>query len=319
MTIPLMVDSYESHMSDYDRVRFCLVKIPGALSISFSCPFYQEIFSIAGDHLLKTKYPDFQVLPSLPGYDLTLMLPLDKLPPIPAKSKDESKEDYHKAQKGFNDKMAVYAEAIAQFRRNFFASPWEKAFAAMNAGKIAEKMEYSQHDLERIWIIPGETQITTFYGLTFKETTDQCLVKLILNELEEAKRHVQNSPAVQKYVEGSIPDILKKEFPTSKAANLSYTNGYVSITLFKQHISPTFEKAATMLQGFREYLHFHICASKTYLHGRLRKRLSKMLKDLTQAKFEIEIKKIYRSMKEENTEVVLQEEEKIGPILAKKN
>lgn len=60
-------------------------------------------------------------------------------------------------------------------------------------------------------------------------------------------------------------------------------------------------------------------ASKTYMHGRIRKRVAALQRVINQARFEEEGKKVYRSMKGKNIEVNAYEEEK-GPqtLLIKK-
>lgn len=56
----------------------------------------------------------------------------------------------------------------------------------------------------------------------------------------------------------------------------------VVIAIFTGHVDTIekCEKAATMLQGFRNYLHYHIKCSKTYLHIRMRKRVDLLLQGL---------------------------------------
>ncbi|RHY95092.1 hypothetical protein DYB31_008067 [Aphanomyces astaci] len=56
--------------------------------------------------------------------------------------------------------------------------------------------------------------------------------------------------------------------------------------IFKSHIDSDAkrEKACTLLQGFRNYLHYHIKASKTYLHIRMRKRVDLLLQAKDPAK-----------------------------------
>ena len=69
----------------------------------------------------------------------------------------------------------------------------------------------------------------------------------------------------------------------------------------------------------RIYLQYHIQASKTYLHGRIRRRVAQLQRTNNQAKFEEEGKKVYRSAKGKNTEVNLKEEEKTpSSILGKR-
>ncbi|RHY93676.1 hypothetical protein DYB35_011224 [Aphanomyces astaci] len=58
------------------------------------------------------------------------------------------------------------------------------------------------------------------------------------------------------------------------------------VAIFKSHIDSDAkrEKACTLLQGFRNYLHYHIKASKTYLHIRMRKRVDLLLQAKDPAK-----------------------------------
>ena len=61
--------------------------------------------------------------------------------------------------------------------------------------------------------------------------------------------------------------------------------GYVTLTVFKQHVD-TPEKLADrvgLCVGFRNYLHYHIKASKTYLHMRMRKKVQTWLQVLNRA------------------------------------
>ena len=51
------------------------------------------------------------------------------------------------------------------------------------------------------------------------------------------------------------------------------------------------EKAVTLLSGFRNYLHYHIKATKTYLHMRMRKRVQTWLQVLNRAVPEQETEK----------------------------
>lgn len=58
-----------------------------------------------------------------------------------------------------------------------------------------------------------------------------------------------------------------------------------------------------MLQGFRQYIHYHIHANKTYLHSRIRQKTHKALTQVNLAKYEIEAIKIYRGRKGKATTI----------------
>ena len=51
------------------------------------------------------------------------------------------------------------------------------------------------------------------------------------------------------------------------------------LAIFKTHVTTDEqrEKAASLIQGFRNYLHYHIKCSKSYLHSRMRKRVDLLL------------------------------------------
>jgi len=223
-----------------------------------------------------------------------------------------------KAEEDFFDK---YTEQIATFRRNFFASPFEKAFnkALKDKFLMSDKIEYAPTQHESVWIVPESDQILVFFAINFDDVTEKTIAKLILSEMEEARRHVQNAPSIQKMHEDKIPELLTKEFPGSKLLQRKYSNGLIGLTFFKKHYGDNLENCATMLSQFRTYLKYHIQASKTYLHGRIRRRVAQLQRTNNQAKFEEEGKKTYRSLKGKNVEVNLKEEEK-GPssILSKK-
>ena len=52
------------------------------------------------------------------------------------------------------------------------------------------------------------------------------------------------------------------------------------------------ENAIDMIQGFRNYLHYHIKCTKSYLHSRMRQRVDNLLTGtLQQSRHYVELKK----------------------------
>jgi len=325
------LDNYTEFFHDYDGCRYELRFDNNNQEIFFSfySPKYDEIFKIAGKEMLNKYYPDFVVQKSPEkGYSLTLTLSTAKLPkPTMKRSKEMSEEDrakYNaereeckKAEKEFFDK---YGESISCFKRNFYGSPIEMALDNYSKGNSeGAKLEYVARDGEAIWILPSAENLGIYYAFNFLDTTDITIAKLILQELVEAKRHIKNSPSAVKSFEDQVPDVLLKAFPGSKLLNAKYSNGIVGISLFASHMKTNFDNCVSNLQGFRQYIHYHVDASKTYMHGRIRKRVGALQRVINQARFEEEGKKVYRSMKGKNVEVNAYEEEK-GPqtLLIKK-
>jgi len=252
------------------------------------------------------------------GYNLTLSLDCSSVPKLAPGVKGAEKEAIRRAEEEFFDK---YKEQLAYFRRHFFASPFEKVFKKALTDKflMSDKIEFAPTEHEAVWIVPEGDQILIFVAINFNDVTEKTIAKLILSEMEEARRHVPNAPSIQKMHEDKIPELLTKEFSGSKLLEKKFSNGLIGMTFFKKHYGDNLETCATMLSQFRIYLKYHIQASKTYLHGRIRRRVAQLQRTNNQAKFEEEGKKVYRSAKGKNIEVNLKEEEK-GPstILSKK-
>jgi actin related protein 2/3 complex, subunit 2 len=75
-------------------------------------------------------------------------------------------------------------------------------------------------------------------------------------------------------------------FSTSLFFDLHYTT-----VIFPQHVQGgRQETCVTLLVGFRNYLHYHIKATKTYMHMRMRKRVAGLLQVLNRAVPEVEDK-----------------------------
>ena len=52
----------------------------------------------------------------------------------------------------------------------------------------------------------------------------------------------------------------------------------LAAVIFPQHIDQgRQDKTVTLLTGFRNYLHYHLKATKTYMHMRMRKRVAGLL------------------------------------------
>jgi actin related protein 2/3 complex subunit 2 len=66
--------------------------------------------------------------------------------------------------------------------------------------------------------------------------------------------------------------------------------GYVTFVLFPRHFATNAGAQDTIsrIQLFRDYLHYHIKCSKSYLNSRMRTRVQEFLKVLNRAKPEVQ-------------------------------
>lgn len=303
--------------NDQDNSKYSLTYSNDAhkFLFSFYAMKFDEVFAIDGKNVLSTYYPDFTVENPESGFNLTLSIDCKSIPRYGDKDDKEKKAAIKQAEETFFNK---YSGELSLFKRNLFASPYLKIFKTYVAGKPeTQPFSYCPSDNERVFIIPKPDQCVVFLALGFNEG-DETVAKFILIELEDSKKHVKNPPLVQKMHDDKIPELLKANFPSFQLDMKKYTNGIFGITMFKDHILNNFENASTSLCQVRQYLKYHIHSIKSYMHGRIRKRVAELQKLNNQAKFEEEGKKTYRSMKGKNVEVNLKgEPEKSGPVINK--
>lgn len=74
-------------------------------------------------------------------------------------------------------------------------------------------------------------KIAIFFAIHFDDLTEKTIAKLILQEMEESRRHVQNAPSIQKMHEDKIPEILTQEFPGSKLLQKKFSNGLIGLSI----------------------------------------------------------------------------------------
>lgn len=330
---------------DYEKSSYKLSRLKDKITFSFACGSFKDVFKINGVNMLKKYYPEFKVEPTPDNsYDLTLSFDLSEFPLLSIEKKEnkdpgeeddeeikgkpkkkevdneEEKKADRKKEKAYIKEMhtryevpwKTAADKLTLFKRHFFALPFEYAFECANNG-TPFKVGYSLRDNENIWIIAGKQTVSVYFGITFEDIVDRSIAKIILSEMEEAKKHAHNAPSV-KYVEEKIPDGLITDFPEIKSSSAKFQNGVIVLTLFKDQLNYA---SATALQEFRHFIHYHIHASKTYLHGRLRKRIAILKSKIKSSKFEDETGKYYRTDKDELLKGDEEKEEKTSVIKKK--
>ncbi|KAJ3109844.1 hypothetical protein HDU97_000074 [Phlyctochytrium planicorne] len=250
-------------LSDFDGVSYSLStpesKTVILLSMIMRC--FPELKSYGAEEILRREYgPLFQSVPE-PGYDVTLKIDLERLP----------------------DDREELIKKLSLLKRNALAAPFEYAFNAQMEKRSTGLMTIHYRDEEAIYISSLEDRVTVIFSTVFKEETDRIFGKVFLQEFVDARRQ----PAIQ-----SAPQVLysPKEPPLElrgvPGLVESENVGYVTFVLFPTHFQPGPVREATIsrIQLFRDYLHYHIKASKAYMHSRLRARVESFLKVLNRAK-----------------------------------
>jgi actin related protein 2/3 complex, subunit 2 len=112
------------------------------------------------------------------------------------------------------------------------------------------------------------------------------MIHIPIQEFVDARR----LPTIQ-----SAPQVLyTTNTPPLELRNLphllqSEDVGYVTFILFPRHFAnqAVADSTISLIQNFRDYLHYHIKCSKAYMHSRMRHRVSEFQKVLNRAKTEV--------------------------------
>ncbi|KAL5596918.1 hypothetical protein BROUX41_006406 [Berkeleyomyces rouxiae] len=268
-------------VSDFDGVIFHIStpesKTKILLSIQIRC--FKDLLKYGTEKVLQREYSNY-VAPTEPGYDFSVQVDLEDLP----------------ADKEARDALIM---KFALLKRNAMAAPFEAAYqehyklrdeaskytteeAPQGLREGGEVMAIHYREEESIFVKASHDRVTVIFSTIFREETDKVYGKVFIQEFVDARRRaIQNAPQV----------LFRNEPPLELQGvpNIHNTNngevGYVTFVLFPRHLTPQrMDEVVSHIQTFRDYFHYHIKASKAYIHSRMRKRTADFLQVLRRAR-----------------------------------
>jgi len=249
-------------LADFDGVTFhitCLADSKNKVKVSMTCKNFAEFKKNGAEEVLKNNFPGM-VVTTEAGFDVTVEVDLD----------------------GIKDKDATLKNLI-HMKRDLLGAPLGKILKDVAGGTTNKEMvELHYRPDESVWVKPAKDQITVVYLIRFRDADDVIIAKVFLQEFSDARRNVQNAPAVSysKTAPGELAGIKAPE-----GADI----GYVTFVLFKRQCEASqHENTITNVMMFRDYLHYHIKCAKANMHSRMRARVESFLKVLNRAKQELE-------------------------------
>jgi len=280
--------SIDQIVSDFDGVTFHIstptTKSQILISLSIKC--YRELLQYGAEAVLQREYGSYITTPEA-GYDFSILVDLENLPQSP-------------------EEREALVWSISLLKRNVMAAPFEKAFdefgqlseeashytsesAPQGIQEGGEVMAIHYRDEEAIYIKASHDRVTVIFSTIFRDETDRIFGKVFLQEFVDARRRaIQNAPQV---LFRSDPPLelqgLKGVGKTGEKGEV----GFITFVLFPRHLLPQ-RRAENIshIQTFRDYFHYHIKASKAYIHSRMRRRTADFLQVLNRARPENEEK-----------------------------
>lgn len=175
-------------------------------------------------------------------------------------------------------------ENLCNLRMHVLGAPIDAAFdSIMNgSGGNGEVQKIDYRSQGSMFVIPKSDRCLVILSIDFPDATDYSISKVFLQEFVEAQRVVRNA---------TTPGVTFSKEPPSELAsqglnsNAEQTVGYILFSFLKTGMNDgSRARSVGLLSQFRVYLHYHIKASKTYLHMRMRKRVNNWLQILNRAK-----------------------------------
>lgn len=259
---PRPVQPLEIRLCDFDDVQYDMSIADNLLTVSMAYPPYKTLEGLGAKQMFAVTYPEFQLIAPKTGFDFSLQVNVEVVTPANA---------------------ASFIERISVLKRNILSAPFEQCFEALQNGNAsslgAVQIPYRRN--ETMYVLPQADRIIIVYSVCFEDKTDQAIARVFLQEFVDTRRTVNNAPPV---AFGKDPPLELRNAPGLR--NSPDLVGYLSLAIFPTHVDTTEKriKAATLVQGLRNYLHYHIKASKTYLHIRMRKRVDLLLQVLNRAR-----------------------------------
>ena len=250
---------------DFDDAQFHVLVTadkPSEVLVSIQMPCYAELYSCGAENVLVDKFEGMFSAEPVEGYDLTLKVSLESM-------------------KGTIEETI---ENISRLKTIIASSPFQTAFEALNAGTCGNlpPMAFQPRPTENLYLIPSSDRVVVTFVLDFPDPTDTAIARVFLQEFSEAQRTVRRAPPVS-FTRG--PGRELEQFGVTSEQSDGNVLGYLTFTILPSHVSSDrVDKTVSMLASFRNYLHYHIKASKSHLHSRMRSRVTSLLGALSSAR-----------------------------------
>lgn len=264
---PPVRDSCDLTVGDFDDCKLRVIVTPEQTNFisvhiaisNLGSKFKEEYY--APEAIAET-YPGLEVTPE-EGYDFAIGFDLDNPPN--------------------GDKAGTLAK-FSSLRRVIMGAPITKALKALNDGSGASLplITIPWRPMECMWIKPGADRCTFVYAVSFSEDMDRAMGRVMMQQMAKEYKSVNGAPPCT-FSEAKSPPMEIRDCPGLEQYRDSC--GFLSIVIFKSHIKDDkrFDKTVTVLSSLRNYLMYHIKASKTYLHMRMRRKVAGWLQVLNRA------------------------------------
>jgi len=263
-------EAVDVRAADFDDVQYHVQVAPedrNTMHVHVWVRGFKEINDAVGDEYFQELYPGMLAKPAK-GYSLSLAVNLDTVPT------DKASRD-------------ALARKLSSMKRDVLGAPLWVCFGAMLAGSKPPRQHYivNYRPTETMYVIPSNDIVVVVYAIAFDNAVEQAIAKVFLQEIEvtrRANKDLATAPSVNYTTEPPHELKMCKGIEPKTPPNFI---GYVSIAVSKRNIEGPgrLEKAVGLAEGYRSYLVFHVKATKSQIHTRIRMRCANWLQVLNRA------------------------------------
>ena len=175
---------------------------------------------------------------------------------------------------------------LSTMKRDVVGAPLWVCFKALLDGGKPPRTHYvvPYRPRESMYVVPSDDLVVVVFSVHFDNHVEQAIAKVFCQEIVISRRQsrdLMTSPSVTFSMEP--PHELKQISGLDLTPPKDFI-GYVSLAVSKRIVeSGRLEKCVTLVEAYRSFLMYHVQATKSQLHTRIRRRSSSWLQVLNRA------------------------------------
>jgi len=263
-------EAVDVRAADFDDVQYHVQVAPedrNVMHIHIWVRDFAAIQESVGDEYFQELYPGMLAKPAK-GFSVSLAVNLDTVPD------DKASKD-------------ALARKLSSMKRDILGAPLWVCFGAMLAGSKPPRGHYmvNYRPTETMYVIPSNDLVVVVYAIAFENYVEQAIAKVFLQEVEVTRRASKDlavGPSVNYTMDP--PHELKMLKGVTPKTPPNFV-GYISLAISKRNVEGPgkLEKAVGLAEAYRSYLVFHVKATKSQIHTRIRMRCANWLQVLNRA------------------------------------
>jgi len=240
--------------------------------VSMNLPCFKAIDKMGARDAFEKRYGKMAEAKAVPNFDLTLKLNLDEL------KEEKNKESV--------------VQSVSQLKHTVIGGVFDYFFGQLIANKVPEPFKFNLRSDTTVYFVPRTDRVTVLFTVDFKEKVDRAVARVFMQEFAEARSMDRTLSATPPVTFSVQPPLELEVFGVKEA--VKGILGFLSFSVMKTMVDKPEkqQKVVSVLQGFRNFMQYHIKCSKAHFHSRMRARAVSLLGMLNRAKPEIDPKTV---------------------------